>query len=318
MKHSLLFLAIFVFGAIDLIAQSPTPAPTPQPSNTRTPNDPRTGIPSMRDSNEAFDRLRQLEIRTTEESSKRSLFEIEEAIYRKPSKKETEILNPSRYLLEKYAGFLDQADTGIVKLNADSDCGSDANIIAAKENCLQYSFPGAGTAFSFRTKSYRIPRLADLILSNDVLKTDGVLQQGLMVNLAPGVSVEDVTLNTQGIKYLADFKPAQSIDELKKNDAALAAGIKADGFLYRLGFYAKEQAVFALRSIAYRGKLTRSFKGTSYNELNFDKRGDVIVVFQVVEKDAAGNVTIIWKKLSQRDSPVMKIKDAKEKINNER
>lgn len=304
MKRILFILAVFVVFDAKLIAQSSTPAPTPNNTQPQRSN--------SREINDSFDRLRGLELNTTAGASKDSLIEIEELFYRKPGKKETKALDPSKNLLEKYADFLKQPDVGIVKLNGNSDCAENSNVVVAEESCLQYAFPGAGTAYSFRTKSYRIPHLADLILSNEVLKTDGVLQQGIMVVL-PNTSIENVTLETKGMKYLVNFKPAENVEQVKEYNDALVEGIESDGFLYRLGFYAKEQETFALRSIAYKGKIIRSFRGISFNELNFDKRSDVIVAFQIVERDSAGNITIVWKKLSQNDTPQMKIDKTDEK-----
>jgi hypothetical protein len=236
--------------------------------------------------------------------------ELEETIYRKPNKEEIKALSPSPNLFDKYAALLSQPDTGLVKLNADSTCVEKTGVVVAKENCLQYSIPGAGTAFSFRIENYRIPHLADLILTKDVFKTDGALQQGVMVKLGD-VAPEAVTPETKGLKYLLDFKPAENLADLQKYDRDLAKGIEADGYLYRLGFYVDNQSTFALRSIAYRGELVRSVKGIKYNELDFDKRKDIVVIFRVVEKDTNGNITLLWKILAKNNSPVLKIKQTK-------
>jgi hypothetical protein len=87
-------------------------------------------------------------------------------------------------------------------------------------------------------------------------------------------------------------------------------GIRRDGFLYRRGLFIVENTTFALRSIAYEGKHYRAINGLTYNEFDYDKRNDVIVVFRIVEKDEAGNVTILWKELSEKNSPKLKIKAA--------
>ena len=46
--------------------------------------------------------------------------------------------------------------------------------------------------------------------------------------------------------------------------------------------------------------------------MNYDKRNDVTVVFRVVEKDANGDLTILWKEISRKNSPEIKL-DAKGK-----
>lgn len=307
MKYWILFLFMALFGGLNVNAQ--TSIPTPQPAPRRTRSNPTV----VRDSNSTFDQLRALEIERKKEELpiNNPLNELKQIIYRKPNKEEIQILAPSPAVLEKYAVFLRQPDVGIIKLNADSSCVESSEIAVAKETCQQYAIPGAGTAYSFRFESYRLPRLADLILSKGILKTDGVLQQGMMVNLGD-ISLQDVTLQTKGLKYLVDFKPAADVESLLEIDRKLSKGIEVDGFLYRLGFYVNDQVTFALRSIAYKGKYMRSVKGILYNELDFDKRKNIIVAFRVVETEASGNVTILWKMLSQGNAPVLKIKQTKE------
>lgn len=245
--------------------------------------------------------IKQINVNDLEASRRR----LEETIYRSPTKEEIRPLNPSAYLLEKYASFLRQDDTGIVKLNSNAECGINPNVIVAKENCLQNPIPGGGSAYSFRMENYRLPQLADLILLKDVLKTDGVFQQGIMVRVGD-VPLENLALETAGLKYLFDFKPAENLADLRQNDAKFSKGVQDGGFLYRMGFFVDEKTTFALRSIAYKGKVERSVSGVKYNELDFDKRKDVIVAFRVVEKDAGGNITILWKILSRRNSPTLK------------
>lgn len=272
---------------------------------------PRSNTGIVRD-NSTFDQLRSLEIiqKREELPLNNPLNELKRVIYRKPNKEEIQILAPSPSLLDKYAIFLRQPDVGIIKLNGDKSCIENSEIVVAKEPCLAYTFPGAGTAYSFRVESYRLPRLADLILSKGILKTDGVLQQGIMVNLG-NIPLQDVTLQTKGLKYLLDFKPIADVKSLLKIDNELSKGIQADGFLYRLGFYARNQETFVLRSIAYKGKVMRSVKKIQYNELDFDKRKDILVAFRVVEIDTTDNVTILWKILSQGNAPTLNIEQTK-------
>ena len=121
------------------------------------------------------------------------------------------------------------------------------------------------------------------------------------------VAIEDVTLDTRGIKYLLEFEPVADSEHFTRTEDMIIKGIERDGFLYRKGHLVKENSTYVLRSIAYRGKYMRSVDGVPYDELEFDKRRDVIVAFQVVEKDAAGNVTIVWKRLRDVEAPKLKI-----------
>jgi hypothetical protein len=305
----LIFRAIFVLTlCCSAFGQSrqPTPQPgTSSPTGTGRSVEPRPNTSeSIREVDAAYKELRALEIPWTEES-RNSIVQLTRNIYRKPTREEMKVLTPSAEYYNKYAQFLRQPETGIIKLNSNSSCAESPSVVAASENCLQYSMPGGGTAYSFRAESHRTPRLADLTLSKNVLMSDGVLQHGILVNLGD-VPLDTVTPETRGIKYLFDFKPLTTAESLVKFDELLQKGIKADGFVYGLGFYVQNQTTYALRSIAYKGKVARSVNGIIYNELDFDKRRDILVAFRVIELETNGNVTLIWKILSNRESPTLK------------
>jgi hypothetical protein len=108
------------------------------------------------------------------------------------------------------------------------------------------------------------------------------------------------------MRYLSDFKPAKTVREIAESSKELEKGVEAQGFLYRLAFFAKANRTYGLRSIAFPGRYPRSHNGTVVNELLFDKREDVIVVFRIVDIAQNGNVTILWRELSRRESPELK------------
>jgi hypothetical protein len=228
-----------------------------------------------------------------------------EQLYRKPTRKESKAIEPRRDLFDQYAGFLRQPDTGLTKLIDDKGCAENTKIVVATDACLQYTMPGAGSSFSFRAETYRIPRLADLTFTDKSFQASGVLLHGIFVNIG-NVPLEEVSLQTRGLQYLVDFQPEPDYEKGKEIDLQLMQGIRNDGFLYRRGLFSVENTTFALRSIAYDGKYLRAVKNLTYDEFNFDKRKDVIVVFRIVEKDESGNVTILWKVLQEKDSPKVK------------
>jgi hypothetical protein len=230
-----------------------------------------------------------------------------EPLYRKPSGKELKAIEPRRELFDQYAEFLRQPNTGLTRLINNRGCAENTKVVVATDNCLKYTMPGAGSSFSFRVRSYRIPRLADLTFTDQSFQATGILLHGIFVNIGD-VPLERVTLETEGLKYLVDFQPAAEYEKAKEIDGQLTQGVIHDGFLYRRGLYAVERTTFVLRSIAYAGKYFRSVKGLTYNEFDFDKRKDVVVAFRVVETDTEGNVTILWKELQDKDAPKVKQK----------
>lgn len=247
----------------------------------------------------------------TDNLTERKLSELArlvEPIYRKPTKEELKAVEPSGELLKKYAEFLRQNDTGLTKLISDRKCSDNTKVIVVTDDCMKYTMPGAGSSFSFRINNYRIPRLADLTFTDNSFQVSGNFLHGIFVNIGD-VPLENATLQTDGINFLAEFQPEIDYEKAKELDRQLTEGIRQGDFLYRRGLFIVENTTFALRSIAYGGDYYRSIDGITYNELDFDKRRDIIVVFRIVEKDAEGNVTILWKKLQEKDSPKIKKDD---------
>jgi hypothetical protein len=217
-------------------------------------------------------------------------------LYRKPTSDELKLIAPNPEDLQKYAVFLKQSDTGLLKLINDAGCSENSKIVVATAECLKYKFPGAGSSYSFRTNSYRLPRLADLTFADNGFQATGNHLHGIFVNIGD-IPLEQVNLNTHGLKPLLSFEPSTEFKAAAKVDEILSKGVAIDGFIYRRALYVKENTTFALRSIAYRGKSYRAVRGITYNELNFDKRRDVIVVFRIVRTHEDGSVSILWKKL---------------------
>ena len=296
------FLFVIFLGSTAMAQLVPTPTPTPRPGS-RSAN----VSPIVRDS-ASFDRMQSIEAMTSrEQAANHPLLHGKTSIYRKPGKEEIRVLAVAEPLATRYAKFLASSNTGIIKLNAESTCVTDADVLVASEKCVNFQMPGGGAAYSFRTQGYRLPRLADIILLEGIFRTGGVFQQVIFADIGD-VPIEEVALHTKGMSYLVTSVPVRDSDEFMRFDGELAQGIAANGFTYRKWNPSKENSTFALRSIAFRGKFARTIDGLEYNELDFDKRRDVIVAFRVIDKDAAGNLTIVWKTLKDVEAPKLKMK----------
>jgi len=221
-------------------------------------------------------------------------------LYRYPTSEELKVISPDGEDQVKYAEFLHQPDTGLIKLAADVGCDDSKIVVVATPRCFKYLFPGAGSAYSFRTENYRLRRLADIVYTDNSFQATGVLLNGIFVKLGD-VPLEKVNLQTRGLQFLTNLKP--TADKYQELERQLSKGIDFDGFQYRRNVRAAENTTYVLRSIAYRGSSPRNAEGIFFDEFEFDKRLDVIVAFRLVSKDADGNVTILWKKLLQKDSP---------------
>ncbi len=248
--------------------------------------------------------LNATEAKARELARKNAILSVE-ALYRKSSREELQFMSPDKETVDQVAVFLRQANTGMVKLAADKGCATDTKVVVGSPECVAYTMPGAGNSYSFRVRDYRISRISDMTFTSRSFEARGILQQGIFVSLGD-VPLQQVTLETRGMRFLVAFAPEADRNKALENERKFTNGVKDSGFIYRRNIDARENTTYVLRSIAYRGKYIRSVLGMDYDEMGFDKRKDVIIAFRIVRRDADGSVTIVWKRLAERDSPKIK------------
>ena len=313
MTKLVLSFAIALLTAAGTGAQQPTSSPpAPPPSSTPVPP---TGPVNPQPAGVRSADLRRLQqqqfpLNPISESDRLSarvtrLAYLVAPLYRKPSGKELAGILPRKAIEQKYADLLRQENTGLFRLVPDSGCVYSDRVVSVKEDCLKYRFPGAGNSYSFRTEGYRLRHLADLTFAGGRLQVTGIFMHGIAVELGD-VAVETVSLATKGMRFLTEFKPPSVADDVLTVDQLFTRGVVADNFIYSKEISPALDRTYALRSVAYRGKVVRAAGGVRYNELDYDKRRDVIVVFRVVEMNSDG-ITILWRKLADAESPRIRV-----------
>mgnify|MGYP000944365614 CR=1 FL=1 len=308
MKNSVLSAIFLLFGFVFVNGQQTNPTPTYSPVPTP---DVRVIIRNQQEANRRFDGLRNGRNSNVDTFRLRQIFfQTIEPLYRKPTREELNLLAPNSADMAKYADFLKQSNTGITRLIIDLGCADNPNVVSANPHCLKYTMPGAGSSFSFRTNTYRIRRLADLTYSKDGFHTTGIWLHGVLVNLGD-VPLEQISLMTKGVKFISDFAPVSDYKQAAETERQISAGITNDGFLYGGALAVQEDATYILRSIAYRGSVMRAVQSIAYNELDFDKRKDILVTFRIIRKDDE-SITILWKEINSKKSPKIEIEDEEE------
>ena len=306
-------VAVFMLsGVLVSVAQSERPPqPTPTPYLGRA----ETGLEKTRRLDREHTRIEQQTFKNlygqgSFKSSNRAWRNAMLTMYRKPKKSEMQAVSADEELRRKYGSLLSDKSAGIIRLLPTSACSKDGKVVSTSDKCLKYPFPGAGASYSFRFRNYRIRRLADLTLVGNALIARGVLTGAIFVELGH-IPLEQLTLDSPGVGYLVDYKPVSTATEALDSARMYAKGVENGGFLYGRGVYFSEGTTVVLRSIAYRGQYLRSVAGIVYNELDFDKRRDVIVAFKVVRVAGDGSVTLLYKILSDRKA--QKLKDVQRK-----
>ncbi len=221
----------------------------------------------------------------------------------KPTREQKKRLQPDPRDVAKFAEILDQPRTGIVRLLPDLGCYDNMNILKADEVCRN-AIPES-SFYSFREREHTLEVLSDIRLKNGHLVSDGILTQGMMTNLGD-VALDRVSLESDGFDYLRDFAPYPAAVAAKDQYMQLINGVVAGKHEYRKVAKAIENTTYAMRIIAYRGNVIRSFRGWRFDLLEGDKRIDMTLAFRIVRKDSDGSVTIVWKELERRESPRIK------------
>lgn len=307
------FAIAFVIVAGALAQQPASSPPSPPPSSTPEPNNGRTSSQPERMRAADLRLLQQFPLNPVSESDRLSarvtrLAYMVAPLYKKPSGKEIAAIQPDRSLVQRHAEFLKLPDTGILRLVPDSGCVYSDRVVNVKEECLKYPFPGAGNSYSFRTDGYRLRHLADITYVDDKLRMTGIFMHSIAVDLG-NVPIENASLKTEGMRFLTEFKPSTESDDVVLIDQNLTRGVKSGNFVYSKEVDPMADRTYAIRAIAYRGKVVRSAGGIRYNELEYDKRRDVIVVFRVVEVNKDG-LTIVWRMLADVEPPRIKMPKA--------
>jgi len=186
-------------------------------------------------------------------------------------------LTPPKEDLEKYAQFLKNRKTGIVKLLNLSDC--DNRIVAINDTrCLEApQIIGNGSIYSFSARSYL--GSFDIRLSGENLSAG---LTGLMTDLGD-LSLADFDFK-QDTKALKNINIYQAGVQHKR----FVEGVEIGGRLYKNDVAFKTDTIYLLRSVKFRPMRYRFVR---------DKFEDTIVAFRVVRKDADGSVVLIWRKM---------------------
>jgi len=224
-------------------------------------------------------------------------------IRRKATKEQKKQLLPRADDSAAYAQILQQSKTGIFRLLPDLECEKNTLVIKADETCLK-AIPGS-SFYSFREREHTEEVLADIRLKNNYLISDGILSQGIMVNLGD-VALQNVTTESAGLKFLTDYAPQALNREAQKQFLQMTNGIKSDGYEYRTIVSANENTTYAMRVVAYKGSVLRTYRGFRFDLLQGDKRIDLTLAFRVIRRDKDGGLTILWKELARQKSPRIK------------
>jgi len=231
---------------------------------------------------------------------------ILDSIYRRSTDSERRLMTVEKEDISKFENFLAKPGTGIAKLIRDFGCDEYSPVTPNKPICTEFSMPGGGSAFSFRQSDYQFWKLSDLLYDGKSFIAFGQMSLGFIVDL-DDIPIDSVGLDSKALSYVTNFQPSTDGPSVTKQNNDFVDGIKSDGQLYKKFLPAVVNHTYLLRSIAFKGKVSQQHFEIKYNELDFDKRKDIIVAFRVIRSDINGSMTIIWKTLLTKPAPELKL-----------
>ncbi len=208
----------------------------------------------------------------------------------------------------KYASFLSQPETGLIKLLAYKENKLEVNDVRAQTAFP--NIPGSGTYYSFAKRNHIANEWSQIRLFENVFlaayaemkRTTTATSGGMTQSFAytsghalalfselGNISLENVTLQLPALKYLLEFQPPIESGELANQRKILSAGITKDGFRVQSGVASKSDTTYAVRTINY-------------------KKSDAIYIFRVINKSSDGSVFLLWQQLKNFGAADLKVK----------
>ena len=268
----------------------------------------------------AIDAQNQGEMRRVEQAARSSARLPQEKFGKltpKERKKIEALRAPDPADLATYKDFLAQPDTGIVRLLPGYNCES-KYIVRVDGNCAN-SLPGA-SFHRFRQDSIS----GDMVFLDGDLIAEGFFSNSIMTGLG-NIPLDQVTIETRGMKFLTDFKPDTDLGIVKTQYLQILKGLQIDEFIYANRLLAIPDMTYALRIIAYRNgnnvtkRLNRYLllgvtpppesQDMMFMALKNDTRIDLTVGFRVIRRDSDGSITLIWKELGRKEAPEITFPD---------
>jgi hypothetical protein len=202
---------------------------------------------------------------------------------------------------KKYQSFLNQRDTGIIRIFPNKNCGGKVKTVtvAELERCADVPpVNDGGSIWSFRcnTENFndcRRGQNVDLKYKNGMFLSGNGVVQGVMADI-DGVELSTALAKHKAFKFLKNYDPGRSLPKIAERDKALAAGIAGGGgYVFSNRLPAKLNSTYILRSVLYRyherGELVAAKLGI-----------DVVVAFKVVEKEPDGSLIVIFLELDRQ------------------
>jgi len=193
---------------------------------------------------------------------------------------EDTFLSPSEEDRAKYADFLGQSDTGLIRLLPREKYDADVK----QSNKDKLTIRGGGAYYSFVRLTHEYGYGSDISLYDGWLSTDFAgANYGILTTLG-NVPLENLTVETPAVQFLATHTPPSEEPKARIEQRRWGQGEMIEGTTYGERLRMGLDTTYLLRSVDY-------------------DTSDVLVTFRVVRVDTDGSAIILWKLLKKYPAP---------------
>jgi hypothetical protein len=179
---------------------------------------------------------------------------------------------------EQFAGFLRQADSGVIRLLPRETYDGNAKRALA--------IRGGGAYYSFTRNTHEYGYGSDIALEQGMLSVGFAgADYGLLLNLGD-VSLDQIASDHVATRALLDYAPPVKEADVRAEHRKLWQGIELSGFLFKSRLPATVSNTYLLRSVSI-------------------DTSDTLVAFRVVRKDTDGSFILVFKVLKKFPKPTM-------------
>jgi hypothetical protein len=195
-----------------------------------------------------------------------------EALRNQLREKEEQFLSVSDEDRAKFADFLKQPDTGIIRL-LPREKYNDRTMIR-----------GGGAYYSFTRLAHEYGAGSDIQFERGRFSTGFAGADFGFISDLGSTPIEQITLDHPSLSFPLTFAAPATEPEARQHQRTTSAGFNAAGLDYHRQVVAFEGRTYILRSINY-------------------ETSDVLVVFRVIREDSDGSMILLWKRLKKFPTP---------------
>ncbi len=197
------------------------------------------------------------------------------------NKLENAFLAPTEEDRAKYAEFLRQPDTGLIRL-------------LPRDYFDKFHFPyrrpltidGGGAFYSFAERTHEYVNSAAIYLERGQLFSVWAGGNYSLLTSLGDIPIENVSSDSPAVQFLAQHIPAADLEHARAEQRRWMEGATVEGIRYNYHLTATLNTTYVLRSILY-------------------DTADTLVTFKIVRVDDDDVLTIAWKLLRKYPTPYM-------------